>query len=256
MRTSGDLTLDSPLGAVGGKGLFTKELEAALADGRIDLAAHSYKDMPIPGNPELPILAVLAREDARDVLILPENGGVAARLPLGSSSRRRIVQLALLYPDWPTAPIRGNLQTRLGKLDSGEFGGLLLAAAGLKRLGLWQRVSRVFSPAEMLPAACQGIIALQGRREGDYGFLAGLNDPDAWDASIAERAFILGLGGGCVSPSGAHAVVDGGEIRLSGLYAGPDERIRRGELTGRRETAAAIGGKLAEQLLVEGRRSG
>ncbi|MDR3077780.1 MAG: hydroxymethylbilane synthase, partial [Planctomycetota bacterium] len=152
IATTGDRQLDRPLDAVGGKGLFVKELEEALARGEVDVCVHSYKDLPVPGNPDLPVAAVSAREDPRDVLVLPAGRTEPdPDLPLGSSSRRRTAQLAGFYPGWSVKPIRGNISTRLRKLDEGGFGGLILAAAGLKRLGLWSRAGRVFSTGEMIP---------------------------------------------------------------------------------------------------------
>ena len=249
MKTTGDRILDRPLESIGGKGLFVKELDQALLDGRVDVCVHSYKDLPVPSHPDLPVLAVAAREDARDVLILPEgmqNAGQA--LPLGTSSLRRRHQLNELYPGWRSEPVRGNVQTRLRKLDPGEFGGLVLAAAGILRLGLWDRVSRVFEPGEMLPAACQGILAVQGRKEGDYSWLDGFGCPDAMDASIAERAFVHGLDASCTSPVAAYGTVKGAELHLAGMHVDETGRILRGEISGSRTDAEGLGLKLADSI--------
>ena len=191
MKTTGDIILDRTLDKVGGKGLFVKELDRALLDGRSNLSVHSLKDMPMEVPEELPLLAFSKREDPRDVLVLPE--GVTEpdpKKPLGCSSLRRTLQLKKLYPEMEVKSIRGNLQTRLRKLDEGEYSGLILAAAGLKRLGLEKRISRYFTPDEMIPAAGQGILAVQGRKDQDYSYLDGYCDRDAWLAGSAERAYV------------------------------------------------------------------
>ena len=172
MKTTGDKILDRTLDKIGGKGLFVKELDAALLDGRSDLSVHSLKDMPAEIPEELPLIGFSMREDPRDVLVLPE--GVTEldfSKPVGCSSQRRMLQFQKLYPQAVFAPIRGNVQTRLAKLDSGEFSATILAAAGLKRLGLENRITRYFSVEEMIPAAGQGVLALQGRAGEDYAFL-------------------------------------------------------------------------------------
>ena len=180
MKTTGDRILDRPLEAVGGKGLFVKELDRALLEGRTELSVHSLKDLPMDLPAELPILGYSRREDPRDVLVLPAGSDQWDRSkPLGCSSKRRILQLQRLYPEVRASLIRGNVQTRLRKLDEGRYGAIVLAAAGLKRLGLEDRISRYFSPEEMLPAAGQGILAVQGRAGVDYGYLHGFFDPAA-----------------------------------------------------------------------------
>ena len=181
MKTTGDRILDRPLEAVGGKGLFVKELDRALLEGRTELSVHSLKDLPMDLPAELPILGYSRREDPRDVLVLPAGSDQWDRSkPLGCSSKRRILQLQRLYPEVRASLIRGNLQTRLRKLDEGRYGAIVLAAAGLKRLGLEDRISRYFSPEEMLPAAGQGILAVQGRAGVDYGYLHGFFDAGSW----------------------------------------------------------------------------
>lgn len=255
MKTTGDRILDRQLDAIGGKGLFVKELDAALRSGRVDICVHSYKDLPTPGDPGLPVLAVGAREDPRDVLILPRGGDPADRSkPLGSSSSRRRLQLTALFPDWACLPIRGNLDTRLRKLDEGQFGGLVLAAAGLRRLDMWDRVSRAFSVEEMIPAPCQGILAIQGRAGDDLRFLEAIDDADAHDAARAERAFVEALGGGCSAPTAAFAALQGGELELTGLFVGAGDRAVRGRISGKRNEAERLGYALAERLKAEGRR--
>ena len=198
MKTTGDKILDRTLDKIGGKGLFVKELDLALMEKRSDISVHSLKDMPMEVPCELPLLAFSKREDPRDVLVLPEGADhLDKSRPLGCSSLRRTLQLKELYPDMEVKSIRGNLQTRLRKLDEGEYAGLILAAAGLKRLGLENRISRYFTVEEMLPAAGQGILAVQGRAEEDYSCLEGYCDREAWICGTAERAYVKYLDGGC-----------------------------------------------------------
>lgn len=176
MKTTGDKILDRTLDQVGGKGLFVKELDRALLSGRSDLSVHSLKDMPMEVDERLPLLAFSSREDERDALVLPQ--GVAEldiQKPIGCSSLRRTLQLKKLYPQMEFKSIRGNVQTRLAKLDAGEYSALVLAAAGLKRLGLEERISRYFTPEEVIPAAGQGILAVQGRAGEDYSYLKELS---------------------------------------------------------------------------------
>ena len=189
MKTTGDKILDKTLDKIGGKGLFVRELDQALRDGRADFTGHSLKDMPMEVPDDLPLAAFSSREDPRDVLVLPEGSDTwDTSLPLGCSSQRRILQLKELYPQVECKSVRGNVLTRLQKLDSGEYGALVLAAAGLKRLGLEHRISRYFEPEEIIPAAGQGILAVQGRKDQDYSYLDGYCDRDAWIAGSAERA--------------------------------------------------------------------
>lgn len=221
MRTEGDRILDRSLARIGGKGLFVKELDAALAEDRIDLAVHSLKDMPMEENPEYPILAYGKREDPRDVLIY--RSGIS-RLPehplIGTSSRRRELQMAALYEGCSFRGIRGNVQTRLRKLEEEGFDGVLLAAAGLKRLGMESVIGRYFSVDEMVPAAGQGILAVQGRAADERicRLLREADDAQSRACALAEREFIRTVGGGCTSPSAAHAQVRGEELKLTGLY--------------------------------------
>ena len=218
MKTKGDKILDKNLDKIGGKGLFIKELEVALAEERVDLVVHCVKDMTMDVSEELPILAVSKREDPRDALILPEGVDyLDLTKPIGCSSNRRIVQLQKMYPSARFVPMRGNIQTRLKKVDSGEYAGTMLAVAGLKRAGLEHRISRIFEPEEMVPAAGQGTLAVQGRRGQNITFLRKFADIDAWRASLCERSFVRTLGGGCTSPMAAYAVTEGDRIFLTGL---------------------------------------
>ena len=249
MKTTGDMVLDKTLDQVGGKGLFVKELDRALADGRVDLTVHSLKDVPMEQPDGLPLVAFTRRADARDALVLPESGVWDKTKPIGCASARRRVQLKALFPDIDVQPVRGNVQTRLAKLDSGAFGALVLAAAGLHRLGLKNRISRYFSLDEIIPAAGQGILAVQGRA-GELEDAARLvDDADARDCAAAERSFIQTLGGGCFAPVAAHAEVQGDTLHLRGLYVTADEtHMARGAVTGRRAEAVSLGHTLALQL--------
>ena len=250
MKTTGDRILDKTLDQIGGKGLFVKELDQALRDGRADFTVHSLKDMPMEVPWDLPLAAFSRREDPRDVLVLPE--GVTEldpEKPIGGSSRRRQLQLKALFPDMDIRPVRGNVQTRLKKLQDGEFSALVLAAAGLKRLHLEGRISRYFAPEEMLPAAGQGILAVQTRQGMDTACLAGIHDPDAACCALAERAFVRALDGGCSSPVAAYAVAEGETLTLTGLYVSPDETVvRKGSLSGPRTAAETLGETLADKL--------
>ena len=219
-------------------------------DGRSNLSVHSLKDMPMEVPEELPLLAFSKREDPRDVLVFPEGmTELDPAKPLGCSSLRRILQLKKLYPDMEVKSIRGNLQTRLRKLDDGEYSGLILAAAGLKRLGLEKRINRYFTPDEMIPAAGQGILAVQGRKNQDYSYLDGYCDRDAWIAGSAERAYVKYLDGGCSSPVAAFAEVNGDEIFIRGLYySEATGKWITGQIKGAADNGAELGVTLAKQL--------
>lgn len=219
MKTTGDKILNQALERAGGKGLFVKELDHALLEKRSDLSVHSLKDVPTELPKELPLLAFSRREDPRDALILPEGATeIDFSRPVGCSSKRRMVQFQKLYPQAKFETIRGNVQTRLKRLDSGEFSATILAAAGLKRLGLEYRISRYFEPDEMIPAAGQGILAVQGRAGEDYSWLKGYNDRGGEACAKAERAFVCGLGGNCSDPIAAHATVEGETLHLRAFY--------------------------------------
>ena len=248
MKTTGDRILDRPLEAVGGKGLFVKELDRALLEGRTELSVHSLKDLPMDLPAELPILGYSRREDPRDVLVLPAGSDQWDRSkPLGCSSKRRILQLQRLYPEVRASLIRGNVQTRLRKLDEGRYGAIVLAAAGLKRLGLEDRISRYFSPEEMLPAAGQGILAVQGRAGMDYGYLHGFFDPAAGACARAERAFVRALDGGCSAPMGAYGELRGDTLVLTGMFCREDGGdFWRASVQGPAREAEELGKTLAQ----------
>ena len=197
----------------------------------------------------LPLVAFTKRADTRDALVLPESGVWDKTKPIGCASARRRVQLKALFPDIDVQPVRGNVQTRLAKLESGAYGALVLAAAGLKRLGLEERISRYFSPDEIIPAAGQGILAVQGRAGEWEDKVQLVDDADARDCAAAERSFIKTLGGGCFAPVAAYAETQGDTLHLRGLYVTEDEQhMARGAVTGRRTEAAALGRTLALQL--------
>ena len=240
---------------MGGKGLFVKELDKALLEKKSQLSVHSLKDMPMEVPEELPLLAFSKREDPRDVLVLPEGvKKLDSSKPIGCSSLRRILQLKELYPDMKFESVRGNVQTRLRKLDEGQYSALVLAAAGLKRLKLENRISRYFEPEEVLPAAGQGILAIQGRKNEDYSYLNGYNDEDSECAALAERAFVRYLDGGCSSPVAAHAKIEKDGITLNGLYYEEESGAwRKASLSGKREEAEELGIRLAKQLKYPGK---
>ena len=249
MKTTGDRILDRTLDKVGGKGLFVKELDIALREHRADVTVHSLKDMPMEVPQDLPILCCSRREDPRDALVLRAGAEMKPNLIIGSSSLRRAIQLKALFPDCEIRPVRGNLQTRLRKLDEGRFDALVLAVAGLKRMGLENRISRYFGVDEIIPAAGQGIMAVQGRADFDRALLDGYADADAWCAATAERAFVRQLDGGCTSPVCAHAALDGESVYLTGLYwEESDGSWRKGSIEGLRGEAEKLGITLAQTL--------
>lgn len=247
-KTTGDRILDRRLDEVGGKGLFVKELDAALRDKKIDIAVHSLKDMPMETPADLPIVAFSKREDARDAIVFPQKTDRALRV-IGCSSARRALQLKEMLPDAEIKPVRGNIHTRLEKLDRGEYTALVLASAGLRRMGLEGRIGRLFAETEMIPAAGQGILAVQGRAGEDYGFVSCVNDEDAERCARAERAFVRALGGGCTEPIAAFAKAEGSRLLLRGLYYDEEKRLKRVDsIEGLKEDAEALGCELAARI--------
>ncbi len=251
MKTTGDKILNRKLADIGGKGLFVKELDAALSQGKSHLSLHSLKDLPMEVSPDFPILGYSKREDPRDVLVLPLGSQTLDKeKPIGSSSPRRILQLKNIFPDMETSSVRGNVLTRLKKLDAGEYSALVLAAAGLKRLGLEHRISRYFSPEEMVPAAGQGVLAVQGIAGEDYEFLKGFFHEDTTYAALAERSFIETLGGGCTSPAAAYARVQGTDLFLTGFYYREDtKRQFRLSIEGKVSLCRELGKTLAHKMM-------
>ena len=249
MTTRGDQILDRNLDKIGGKGLFIKELELALMEEEVDLTVHSLKDMPMDISEELPIVAMSEREDPRDALILPVGAlEIDFRKPIGCSSNRRMLQLSQMYPQAAFEPIRGNIQTRLDKLDSGDYGATVLAVAGLKRAELENRISRIFEPEEMLPAACQGVLAVQAKKGFDASCLKGFADRKATVEALCERSFVRALDGGCTSPVAAYARIKGDRINLTGLNVDKDGRPFRDEIEGPSEEGEALGAELAARM--------
>lgn len=227
MTTQGDQILDRSLSKVGGKGLFVKELETALEDGRADLAVHSLKDVPMELPPGLELACVMEREDPRDAWVSPRYASLQD-LPqgavVGTSSLRRMALVRALRPDLKIEPLRGNLDTRLRKLDDGLYDGIVLAAAGLKRLGLGERVRRVFETTEMLPAAGQGALGMEVRsgRSDVVQALSHLMDTKTWLVVSAERAVSRVMGGSCSMPLAAHAVFSGDVLAMRAAWGDPD----------------------------------
>jgi len=261
MLTQGDRIQDRSLAAIGGKGLFIKELEVALQERRADIAVHSMKDLPGDLPAELTIAAVLERADPRDALL----SKAAARLEdlpqgarMGTSSLRRQAQLMAARPDLRIEPLRGNVDTRLRRLDEGAMDAIVLACAGLMRLGLESRITARLDPAISLPAVAQGVIGIECRRADarTLALLRVLEHGDTRIAMDAERAFALRLGGSCQSPIAAHARLEGRRLILDGLVAEPDgSRLLRDSLAGGVDAPAALGHQLAERILAAGARS-
>ena len=264
MTTRGDQILDRSLSKVGGKGLFVKELEVALEEGRAHLAVHSLKDVPMELPEGFVLAAVMEREDPRDALVSNQHATLDA-LPqgavVGTSSLRRLVQLRALRPDLRIEPLRGNLDTRLRKLDDGQYDAIVLAAAGLKRLGLADRIRHVIAPDQMLPAAGQGALGLEIRAEqtGLHQTLQALNHaPTLW-AALAERAVSRALGGSCSMPLAAHGTWEGDTLTLRALLGHPDRpgQLLRAETQGQPTTAEgaeALGLLAADRLIDAGAR--
>lgn len=250
MKTTGDKILDRNLDQIGGKGLFVKELDKALLNGDIDLSVHSLKDLPMEISKDIPLIGFSKREDPRDALILKE--GISLPLTggiVGSSSRRRMIQLKNMYPNIESKGIRGNVQTRLRKLEEEDYIATILAAAGLNRLGMGHVISKVFSTEEMIPAAGQGILALQGRSGENYDFVNCFLDKNGEVAAKAERSFVKTLDGGCSSPIAAYAEISGNEIKLRGLYYHePAEDFSIGTIIGDIAEAEKLGEILALRL--------
>jgi hydroxymethylbilane synthase len=258
MSTQGDKILDTPLAKVGGKGLFVKELEQALVEDRADVAVHSMKDVPVDLPRGLHIATIMAREDPRDALV-SNRFETLADLPegarLGTASLRRRCQLSARRPGLEIVPLRGNVNTRLRKLDDGEFDAIVLASAGLRRLGLESRIRSLLSIDECLPAIGQGAIGIECRIDDDatHALLAPLHDADTAACVEAERAINHRLHGGCQVPIAGHATLRNGYITVRGLVGEPDgSRILRDEIRGPMAGASALGEAVAGRLLFRG----
>ncbi len=264
MTTRGDQILDRTLSKVGGKGLFVKELELALQEDRADLAVHSLKDVPMQLAPEFALACVTEREDPRDALVSPKFSSLA-QLPRGSvvgtSSLRRMVLLQALRPDLKIEPLRGNLDTRLRKLDEGQYAAIVLAAAGLKRLGLAGRIAQTFEPEEMLPAAGQGALGIEtlASRTDLREALAPLAHEATWLAVSAERQVSRSMGGSCSMPLAAFATWHADTLQLRAAWGEPEGEMRlvrtQSQATAdTHEAARALGTQVAQQLVVGGAR--
>ncbi|MEO5669667.1 MAG: hydroxymethylbilane synthase [Ramlibacter sp.] len=262
MTTRGDQILDRSLSKVGGKGLFVKELEGALEEGRADIAVHSLKDVPMELPPGFALACVMEREDPRDAFVSSRHAQVSD-LPqgavVGTSSLRRVVLLRAMRPDLKIEPLRGNLDTRLRKLDEGQFDAIVLAAAGLKRLGLSSRIRQVFEPEDMLPAAGQGALGIEVRtgRTDLLELLAPLAHQSTWLAVAAERAVSRAMGGSCSMPLAAFATFSGEYLQLRAAWGDPEGnaglvRAQSAAVAAGLEQAAELGAAVASRLRAAG----
>jgi hydroxymethylbilane synthase len=257
IHTTGDKITDVALSKVGTKGLFTKEIEEALLAGTIDLAVHSLKDMPTELPAGLTLSAIPEREDPRDALVGRKLADLAAGARVGTSSLRRAAQLRALRPDLEIEDIRGNLDTRLRKLDEGRYDAIVLASAGLRRLGWEDRIAELLNPHVMCPAVGQGALAVETRADGGAPFQISkrLEHSETRIAVTAERAVLASLGGGCQVPIGAHATVEGSQLQLRAIVVAPDgTQVIRKQSSGSIAEAEALGRSLGEELLTEGGR--
>lgn len=257
LTTQGDKILDAPLARVGGKGLFIKELEQSLLSGRTDIAVHSLKDMTVSLPEELHIAAVCEREDPRDAFVSNHYAGLSS-LPagarVGTSSLRRQCQLRAAFPELTIESLRGNVNTRLRKLDAGEIDAIILAVAGLKRLGLTQRIRAYLEPEDMLPAVGQGVVCVEARRDDALNsILASLDHPATRHRVAAERALNARLEGGCQVPIAAYAQIAGESMWLRALVGYPDgHAVIRAENRGPVDQSESLGARLADELLARG----
>ena len=258
MTTQGDQILDKTLSKIGGKGLFVKELEVALAEGRADLAVHSIKDVPMVLPEGFALAAICEREDPRDAFVSNQYASLSelpAGAVVGTSSLRRESQLRARFPHLSIKPLRGNVQTRLRKLDDGEYDAIILAAAGLKRLNLHDRIRSELAPSESLPAAGQGALGLEIRadRADMQALLLPLNHPDTHACVSAERALARELGGSCQVPLGAFATLSDDTLTLGGFVAHPDGSVMlTAAASAPRDYADALGRAVAKKLLDDG----
>ena len=258
LKTRGDKLLDAPLAKVGGKGLFVKELEAGILEGKADIAVHSMKDVPVEFPDGLELALIMEREDPRDAFVSNQYDSLAtmpAGTLVGTSSLRRQTQIRERYPHLRIDWLRGNVNTRLRKLDDGEYDAIILACAGLIRLGFEQRITMPLEPEECLPAIGQGAVGIEVRSDdiAVKELLAPLGHAETTSRIAAERALNEALNGGCQVPIAGYAVLNDGEIYLRGLVGEPDgSRILRAEASGKVEDAVSIGRALAEDLLSQG----
>jgi hydroxymethylbilane synthase len=260
MTTQGDRVQDRTLAQIGGKGLFIKELEVAIAEGRADIAVHSMKDVPSDMPPGMMLAAFLPRADARDAFVSNRYSTFASLPPkakIGTSSLRRQCQLLAVRPDLDIGPLRGNVDTRLRKLDGGESDAIILACAGLIRLGFAARITEYINTTVSVPAVGQGIIGIECRDDDtdSIALLKALDDANARICCEAERAFAQRLGGSCQSPIAAHAVLNGSDVHLKGVIGSPDgKQVMRDESRGSAASVAKLGAELADRMLSAGAR--
>lgn len=251
IKTRGDLILPKKIGETEGKGIFVKEIEEALLRGDVDLAVHSLKDLPTESPPGAMIAAVLERDDPREAF-LSRSGQTLAELPpgsrIGTSSLRRMIQLKEMHPDIEVMPLRGNVPTRIQKMNEGEVEALVVALAGLKRLSMENLAIECFSPEIFVPAAGQGALAVETRQDEWFKWVQPLNHTETEQEIIAERAFLKAIGGGCRMPVGAWGKVEGDTLTLWGLV-GLDNRICRGTIRGKKWEGEDLGEKLARRLI-------
>lgn len=254
MKTTGDIILDRTLDKVGGKGLFVKELDRALIEGKVDITIHSLKDMPMEVSDKLPLLAYFKRGNPFDVVVKRKNLKGGENIVVGTSSKRRSIQLDDIFKEYHSKSVRGNVLTRLQKLDKGEYTHLILAAAGLVRLGLEERIDRVLTHNDMIPAAGQGILVVQGRAGEDYSFLKEIDDMQSRMEAEIEREFVRTLDGGCSSPIGAFCQVDldTATFKLHGLFATEDcKAFKKGSVEDRLDVGMQRARELAYELRKE-----
>lgn len=261
MVTKGDIILDTPLAKVGGKGLFVKELEVAMLEGRADIAVHSMKDVPVEFPEGLGLVTICEREDPRDAFVSNHYDNLA-QLPagavVGTSSLRRQCQLRAQRPDLVVKDLRGNVNTRLRKMDDGEYDAIILACAGLMRLKMEDRIREAIAPETSLPAVGQGAVGIECRLDDERvrKLLGALNHQDTETRVLCERAMNNRLQGGCQVPIGSYSVLEGDQIWLRALVGEPDgSQIVRGEVRGHRDDAEKLGLELADQLLADGAKT-
>ncbi len=258
MTTKGDRILDRTLSKVGGKGLFIKELESALLDGKADLAVHSLKDVPVELDPTFAMPCILSRADPRDALVSPRHASLdqlPAGAVVGTSSLRREAQIRARFPHLEVRPLRGNLDTRLRKLDEGQYDAIILATVGLERLGLQHRIAGILPVEQSLPAAGQGALGIEvaAHRDDVKQWLQPLADAEATAVALAERAVSRRLGGSCQVPLAAYAELESNQLHIRGLVARPDGSVvLRAEKRGPSEQAEELGREVAEILLEQG----
>ena len=258
LSTRGDEVLDRSLQKIGGKGLFIKELEVAMQEGHADIAVHSMKDVPAEMPEGFELAALLERANHADALVAPAGvsfDGLKDGARIGSSSLRRQAQLRMLRPDFHVEPLRGNVNTRLAKLDAGDYDAIILAAAGLERLGMDDRICQQFEPAQMLPAAAQGVIGIECRAGDDaiINVLSALNHGPTISTTLAERAVARTLDASCQSPVATYATIDGDTLTATALVALPDgsESLKK-SVSGSVQDAESLGVTLAETMLANG----